>query len=186
MRLDPGLSDNEVSEVENRYEFVFPPDLRQLLQFGLPIGERFVDWRNGNPGEIQDRLDWPYEGICFDIENNFFWLDEWGERPASLEDAFVVAKNFVDKAPKLIPIFSHRYIPDAPNEIGNPVFSVYQTDIIIYGNDLESYLKIEFAKSNNLVPAVPMAGDKFIEFWTKLVEFNNDKAAAIFETESNL
>lgn len=35
-------------------------------------------------------------------------------------------------------------MPDRPHESGNPVFSVYQTDIIYYGFDLDDYLRHEF------------------------------------------
>jgi hypothetical protein len=47
-------------------------------------------------------------------------------------------------APKLIPVFLHRMMPDEPRKAGNPVFSVHQTDIIYYGHDLPDYLRQEF------------------------------------------
>ena len=40
-------------------------------------------------------------------------------------------------------------LPDAPHEPGNPVFSVQQTDIIVYGTDLRDYLAHEFLMSEN-------------------------------------
>ena len=54
-----------------------------------------------------------------------------------------IKKEYKTK-PKLIPIYSSRYIPESPKETGNPVFSVYQTDIIYYGFDLLSYFENEF------------------------------------------
>ena len=48
------------------------------------------------------------------------------------------------KYPKLIPVFLHRYIPSTPQETGNPVFSVYQMDIIYYGTDLATYFRNAF------------------------------------------
>jgi hypothetical protein len=50
----------------------------------------------------------------------------------------------IAEAPKLIPIYSHRFIPEEPSEAGNPIFSVYQMDIIYYGFDLDDYLRHEF------------------------------------------
>jgi hypothetical protein len=48
------------------------------------------------------------------------------------------------KVPKLIPIYGHRYVPTV-NGVDNPsIFSVYQTDVIYYGIDLENYFRIEF------------------------------------------
>jgi hypothetical protein len=75
-------------------------------------------------------LDIPRRGVLFDVEQNRFWLDSWGERPDSLETALRVANDLVTAAPKLIPIFAHRMIPDESCLPGNPVFSVHQTDVI--------------------------------------------------------
>ncbi len=89
-------------------------------------------------------LDLPRQGIVFDVEHNGFWLEEWGERPGRLEDALATATERVDAAPRLIPIYSHRMMPEEPLSPGNPVFSVHQTDIIYYGFDLADYFRNEF------------------------------------------
>jgi len=173
IRFDIGLSDSEIGQVEDKYGFEFPPDLRDLLQFGLPINSGFINWRNDSEDEIRGRLDWLFEGIYFDVGHNSFWLEEWGEKPTNPKDALRIVKGHVDKAPKLIPIYSHRYIPDAPNEKGNPVFSVYQTDIIVYGEDLGTYLQNEFAGSQERNRIFSTGKAKYIDFWSKLVKFNN-------------
>jgi len=97
-------------------------------------------------------LDWPAEGICFDIEHNGFRREEWGARPRRSEDAFTVGRAKIGEAPTLIPIYSHRYIPEEPPMAGTPVFSVYQTDIIHYGNDLPSYFAAEFHADPDRLP----------------------------------
>ena len=56
IRLDRWLSDHEITDVEDRYGFRFPPDLRELFQFGLPTGRKFVDWRNGSVEDIRYRV----------------------------------------------------------------------------------------------------------------------------------
>ncbi len=101
-----------------------------MLETALPVSPSFVDWRAGDAANLRTRLAWPLESLCFDIEHNTFWLAEWGPRPADLAQAFARATQAVAVAPRLIPVFSHRYLPAEPNEAGNPVFSVYQTDII--------------------------------------------------------
>ena len=55
------------------------------------------------------------------------------------------------------------------------MFSVVQTDIIVYGNDLGSYLFAEFG-----APAAPSkaGAPKRIPFWSELVDFNNRLTAA--------
>ena len=56
IRLDEGLSDQEIGDAEDIYGFRFPPDLRELLQSGLPTGRGFVDWRNGSVEDIRYRV----------------------------------------------------------------------------------------------------------------------------------
>ena len=75
----------------------------------------------------------------------------------------------VARAPKLIPLISHRYLPEEPHEPGNPVFSVYQADVIHYGADLTDYFEREFAGWSHR----PWPDHiKYIRFWSDLVERN--------------
>jgi len=171
--FEPGLTENELRRIEERYEFTFPPDLRSFLMFALPTSKGFINWRNEIDDEIANRVQWPYDGICFDIEHNAFWPTTWGPRPPSLEERFAIAKTAVDAAPKLIPICGHRYIPDRPNVAGNPIFSVYQTDIIYYGRNLGDYLENEFAYYFERTRDLPGRDIKHIEFWSRLVEHNS-------------
>ena len=174
--ITAGLSDAEVSSIEARFSFHFPPDLRGFLQQALPVSGAWVDWRNGSTEEIQRGLAWPLDGIIFDIEHNAFWLESWGLRPALLADAIEVARTEVAKVPTLIPIFSHRYMPDEPPHAGNPVFSVYQRDIIYYGYDLASYLGNEFSEGQEgrpvggiYQPDVFREQPRPIRFWDEIV-----------------
>ncbi len=172
---EPALTQDEVRRIEERYEFTFPPDLRDFLMFALPTSKGFIDWRTETEDEIANRLQWPYGGICFDIEHNVFWPEHWGDRPASFDEACKIAKEAVDAAPTLIPIAGHRYIPDRPHEAGKPVFSVYQTDIIYYGSNLANYLENEFVyhsgREHRLEGRI-----RRIEFWSWLVEDNAQMA----------
>jgi hypothetical protein len=145
--LDRGLSDAEVTAAESRFGFRFPPDLRAFLQTALPRGSGFPDWRAGDEAALRDWLDLPRRGVLFDIEHNGFWLPEWGARPHSVADARRVAEQQVAAAPRLIPVYTHRMMPDEPHQVGNPVFSVHQTDIIVYGANLLGYLAREFLKT---------------------------------------
>jgi hypothetical protein len=169
----PGLSDIELKEIENKYHFCFPPDLKEFLKFSLPVSKGFLNWRDAAEKEITERLQWPYDGMCFDIKNNSFWLREWGERPFSDEDACKIARKFIDSAPVLIPIFGHRYIPDRPNERGNPIVSVYQADIIYYGCNLFDYLENEFFRTfeeSEYAIGTSYKTCNRIEFWSDIIE----------------
>jgi hypothetical protein len=142
--FDPGLTNEEFVRCEKRFGFRFPPDLREFLQTGLPRGPQFPDWRSGDDVRLREWLDVPRRGVLFDVEHNGFWLEEWGRKPENLADAMSAASAHVLTAPRLIPVYSHRMMPDEPHLPGNPVLSVHQTDIIYYGFNLADYLRHEF------------------------------------------
>lgn len=172
-RIDPGLTDSEFSIIESRFGFRFPDDLREFLAFGLPVGERSPDWRNAAADgdaqaqqRIQQSLDWPLNGMLFDIEQNSFWDPQWGAQPRDIASARRIATDAVRAAPVLIPIYSHRYLPAEPSAAGNPVFSVWQTDIIIYGRDLMSYFRCESGEKDESL----RSGARPIRCWTRWMQ----------------
>lgn len=182
VKFEPGLTAQEVQQVESRFNIAFPPDYRAFLMHALPVSNDFVNWRNPEEkwldkkeNKIQHLLANPLEGICFDIEYAKFWLPEWGPRPNELRDAFAIAKQAIAQAPVLIPVCGHRYIPASPAEEGNPIFSVVQTDIIYYGRDLSDYLENEFSifGKEYVMVTEPI---KPIPFWSHLVDLNNGLA----------
>src|SRR5262249_15149234 len=124
------------------------------------------DWRSGDEAQLQDWLDLPRRGVVFDVEHNEFWLEEWGLRPETLAAAQRVAEQLVAAAPRLVPVYMHRMMPAEPHLPGNPVFSVHQTDIIVYGADLEDYLAHEFEMTEGEQEewTVP-TGTRPIRFW---------------------
>jgi len=184
--FESGLTVAEFADIEKQFGFSFPPDLREFLSMGLPVSDDFPNWRTGKRKRgdreisIADLIDWPLEGMCFDIERNGFWIRDWGARPDDLQEAFKVAWKMVKEAPTLIPVFSHRFLPAEPALDGNPVMSVYQTDIIYYGRDLTSYLANEFELpikeqgNGNKEP-------RRIRFWSDIIERSDN----IFYSDSN-
>ena len=157
-----GYSQSELDAAQDRYEIVFPPDLVALFLDRRPV--LGYDWRADDP-EIRKMLTWPLEGLLFDVENAELWEPEWGERPGTAKARAEVLAKIVGSAPKLIPLVSHRYLPAEPHEAGNPVFSVYQSDIIHYGADLADYFEREFVD-----PSRPLPDQiKHIRFWPDFV-----------------
>jgi hypothetical protein len=171
IHFESGLTDDEVLEVEGKFNLTFPPDLKLLLQSALPTSGSFVNWRLGlksqdEADKIISRLDWPLEGMLFDIKSNNFWVESWGAKPNTLDEKNLIAKQYYETYPKLIPIYSHRYIPSRPCESDNPVFSVYQMDIIYYGYNLATYLANEFHFSLPKNFEKLKQPKKEIEFWS--------------------
>ena len=170
-----GLTNEELEIVESKFKLRFPPDLKLFLQTKLPISENFVNWKLGINSEIEsqkiiEKINWPLKGLLFDIKENDFWLHEWSDKPDTLEERIEIAKEKFSNFPKLIPIYSHRYIPETPYRNGNPIFSVYQMDIIYYGFDLANYFSSEFdfKLSNNFEKLERPINH--IEFWSDFVE----------------
>lgn len=169
----PPYSRAELEEAQERFGLRFPPDLLELLQQGrLPGG---WDW-TGEEQPIRAIIAWPRDGLLFDVENNGLWWPEWGLRPPTAGERAAIVSAIVAAAPKLIPLFGHRYIPEEPHERGNPVFSVYQSDIIYYGSDLANYIANEFS-----IPPHRVLGDNIrpIRFWSEAVERSGDPAGGI-------
>lgn len=165
-----GLKEKEIDEIEKLYNIRFPPDLKEFIMFALPISDGFVNWidtSKENVESITNRLNWPLEGIIFDIEHDEFWMNDWGEKPSTLIGAVNVATMHYNKAPKLIPIYFHRYIPSNPLEKGNPIMSVYQTDIIYYGEHLLSYFLVEFDFKEH--KDIDFKNIKRIPFWSDII-----------------
>lgn len=167
IRFQRGMSPEELIDAEELFYISFPEELKQFLSVGLPVSEGFYNWRDKSKENIQfikSVIDGPLDGLIFDLENNDFWRVDWGDKPIDINDAKKILIERYHNAPKMIPVFSHRYIPFIPNANSVPVFSIHQSDIIIYGKDLMSYLEIEFGfiKSGEIM----LDSITNIDFWS--------------------
>src|SRR5438445_61404 len=111
-----GYSQSELDEIQHRWGLRFTPDLVELLREHRPLldGPASFDWLRSDPAKIKDRLDWPFESFWFDVERDQAWWPEWGEKPAELTERRGRLTEIFAGAPKLIPLFGHRYIPEEP------------------------------------------------------------------------
>ncbi|WP_233625125.1 hypothetical protein [Actinoplanes sp. ATCC 53533] len=161
--LRPGLTSSELAAVEQEFGFSFADDHRAFLAAGLPFGRGWPDWRDGDRGQLRERLALPVEGVLFDVAENGFWYEGWGQQPAETAEAVAAARRSLMTVPRLVPVYSHRYLPAGRGTSGHPVLSVMQTDIISYGADLTAYLRHEFGGE----PLKP--GRATVTFWRDLV-----------------
>jgi len=167
VRLDPGLSDAEVSAVQERFGFEFGPEHRELIQSVLPAGsDVWPDWRHGSPGDLQGRLDRPADGVLFDVHRNAFWPATWGPRPDARDEREACARDRLVGVPRLIPLYSHRYLAAGRAYHPSPVLSVCQTDVIHFGNDLVDYLAHEFGVADRQ----PSPARVRVPFWSDLAD----------------
>src|SRR3954471_17437350 len=107
---EDGLSDDEVAEIETRYGFMFPPDLRTLLQYCVPVAGQFPKWR-GDPAELRASLRRPGDELRSEVGHNGFWLEAWGPRPASDGSAVAFVDGLLRLSPPLVPVYGRRYMP---------------------------------------------------------------------------
>jgi hypothetical protein len=162
--LSPGLSDAEFARIEDEFGFRFADDHRAFLAAGLPSGRGWPDWRGSDREALRERLAAPVEGVLLDVAQSDFWYEGWGPRPPSQEDAVTTARRYLMTVPRMVPLYSHRYLPAVMT--GHPVLSIYQTDIIPYGDDLRDWIAREFG----LGAASEKPGRRtLVPFWRDLI-----------------
>ncbi|OMP01732.1 hypothetical protein COLO4_11650 [Corchorus olitorius] len=120
----PGLTDQEFAAIESTFHFTFPPDLRSILQEGLPLDPSFPNWRSSSPQQLNILLNLPSLSLSKNVSLHNFWSDSWGSRPENPNEALALVKSLLTKAPLLVPIYRNCYVPSTPNVAGNPVFYV--------------------------------------------------------------
>lgn len=154
--IGPGMSDAELSRVDQEYGFEFAADHRAFLSVGLPLSETeerdpaayyahdqpWPNWRDGDPDVLREALAWPTQGILNGVGNGA-WHESWGEQPQDRTQAIRVAEACLAVVPRMVPIYGHRYLPAGHATFGHPVLSMWGTDIIYYGTDLVDYIHQE-------------------------------------------
>ncbi|KAL2528562.1 hypothetical protein Fot_21163 [Forsythia ovata] len=145
IQVQPGLSESEFALAEAEFGFSFPPDLKAVLSAGLPFRAGFPDWRSSGSARLHLRssIDLPIASISFHIARNALWSKSWGTRPSDPEKALKIARNALRRAPLLIPVFNHCYIPCNPSLAGNPIFYVDENWIFCCGFDLSDFFDRE-------------------------------------------
>src|SRR5437868_9823566 len=119
--IRPGLTDLEFDRIEAEYGFEFADDHRAFLAAGLPVNSAqepagsawkrpWPDWRDGDEEEIRAHLGWPVAGVLSALQDGA-WLDSWGPRPGDAAEAQRIAERELANAPKLVPIYAHRFLP---------------------------------------------------------------------------
>ncbi|WP_232788645.1 hypothetical protein [Streptomyces odonnellii] len=134
--MAPGLTEEEFSRIEAAYEFEFSPEHRAFLAAGLPVAsplqedatwqQPWPDWRHAAPDDLRNRLGWPVREVLGDVAHGS-WHPALGVRPASDEEAVEAARAVLARAPRLVPVYAHRFIPAGRDTLGHPVMSVWES-----------------------------------------------------------
>lgn len=168
IQFEQGLTDAEVEQTEKVYDIKLPSSLKNFLMTALPISKGFYNWRDvteENVSEIRNAIALPRISIGKEPDQ-VYWCDEWGSEPDDREEFKAEVFKRLKEAPRLIPIFSHRYIPmnlsDDP-----PVISVCDWDVIYYGIHLEDYFMREFGEKK--CDEIYFKDVEYIPFWTDIM-----------------
>ncbi|CAN1342874.1 hypothetical protein LINPERPRIM_LOCUS39598 [Linum perenne] len=188
----PGLTDSEFSDLESTFKFSFPPDLRSILQEGIPFGLDFPNWRSSASPIF---LNAPILNLSTNIRRRRFWAGSWGDRPGNRSELNAAVKKLLECAPVLVPIYTNCYIPASPTAAGNPVFYVDEETVRIMSFDIAGFfqnLDINPVNSTAVtrrikaiaLPAWAATAAREIEFWTDAAE-NGKRIAATADTATN-
>jgi hypothetical protein len=85
-----------------------------------------------------------------------------------VSDATVLALSKLAGVSRPIPVYGHRYLPEKPHEMGNPVFSVVGYDIVGYGSNLANYFDNEFDRSPKT--ELRLGRTKHIQLWSDIAK----------------
>lgn len=160
-----GLRPEEFAAIEARWGFRFADDHRAFLAGGLPIGQAWPDWRSRDALAVRDAMNWPVDGLLFDVEHNGYWHAEWSPRPADEGEAYAAAHAALSRWPVLVPLHGTYYLPAAPDGSGHPVLDVFRSEVTALGADLVDWVEQCFGQG-----AGPREPKVVVPYWSSLVQ----------------
>ncbi|MCA8919461.1 MAG: hypothetical protein KDB32_10310 [Planctomycetes bacterium] len=166
VKFSPGLSN---SDINNRFGFPIPPDLREFWSTVFPVGKRWWDWRDRNWSR-RDMAERVADELQFNVESGDIWLESWGPRPRHKAEARGVVVEWATKGPFLLPLFGHRFAVCEPVLPNTPVLSIYGSDWIYYGWNIASWLEQEFL-GRDLFNEQPWPPHQSIGQWQEVLDF---------------
>ncbi|XP_045816290.1 uncharacterized protein LOC123909492 [Trifolium pratense] len=176
--IEKGLTESEFSLLKSKFNLNFPPDLRTILQQGLPISPGFPNWRSSSKQQIKILLNLPVSSILRRVKNNRFWHPSWGPLP---KDPVSAAEKILSDAPQLVPVFRHCYISCSPNFVGNPVFYIdHGGDVRLVSNDVVGFFRDSgFLKSieneDEMDPVWAAREARRIEVWSEVADGRGER-----------
>jgi hypothetical protein len=169
MPLGPGLTGDQLLQIEADFGFTFDKDHRELLSLATPLFDAWPNWLGGMTEQMQRALAWPIDGVLWDAHHNDFWPKAWGRKPKNASELDAAILKQLAHVPRLIPLLGHRFMAAGPSQGSAPVFSVYQTDVVYYGENLPSYVAHELGIPKGYATGI----HRKIPFWSNLAE--NDR-----------
>jgi hypothetical protein len=140
---EPNDVSHIVTKVEDYLGCHLPEDVVWLASNITDPDGYILQWTRG-VGAIKEFESWVYRGISADVEAGF-WPRAWGTKPNDASQRLAELEQLWPFWPKLLPLTGHRALPLDPPKIGNPIFSIMQTDITYYGYTLADWFELDHA-----------------------------------------
>ncbi len=166
--FDTGLTDEEIKEIERLYGITIPESVVELYSEAIPVSEGFYNWRDmscTNVEYIKNIMNIPSKNLLRAIDD-IDWNNDWGDEPANIVVRRETIQKKIQKAPTLMPVYSHRYVPIIDVN-PQPVLSIVGDDIIYYGENIIQYLQIEFGLIE--YETIDYKRVKKIPFWSDFI-----------------
>lgn len=160
-----GLSDEEIDSIEKQWSLRFPPDYRLFLKIlhcldkPITIATYDGDTRKIIPCDSSLLPNWQQDAesiknsyqqliddLIYDVLQNNVWKPGWGRKPVTRYGLKQQIEALIAQAPKLIPIYGHRFLLADTCVADNPVLSLHNANIIIYAPDLYHFFCKDFAE----------------------------------------
>lgn len=163
-----GLSDEQINEIEYKYEVRFTPEHREFLKVLHAIDKKeiveyedegeiiteectfFYNWLEDKE-EIVNETKYLYKGIWRDVTSvNHVWLKSWGIKPKSLEKRKEIFDEWFSHLPTLLPLKCSKFMVSDENLMWRPVICASGSDIVVMGWDFRTYLLYELRDHLNI------------------------------------
>jgi hypothetical protein len=182
-----GMSEAEIRRAEKTFRLTFPPDYRLFLaalhtpdpemagasfvgsRLVPTTGRQFPDW-TGDPAHIRRSTDWSADGLIWSAEADNWWPTAWGPRPRFARNRAKRIRELVSGGPQLVPVFGHRFLVGPGDRAGNPVLSIYGSDVIVYAPNLWAYLPLELGLFELLAQTPTETNVPAIDFWQDVID----------------
>ncbi len=152
------LSDQQICEIEEKYNVKFNDEHRQFLKILHAIDKKeiieyedegkiiteesifFYNWLKDDD-EIIKTMKEPFEWMWDDVDSvNKVWLKSWGIKSKSIEKRKTIFNEWFSRIPNLLPLIGTRFTVNNENLKWKPILSVMGSDIIVMGWDFRTYL----------------------------------------------
>jgi hypothetical protein len=141
-----GISRKKIDELQLLFGFDFPWDYREMLLFFLNIDTHLISI---NPEDHTD-IEYGRENFFYnypeDYEKSRWIIEQLNDNIFEVNTVLIEAGFDVSKIVGYIPMHHHRVLVVFEDKYLSPVISAWGADIIIYGNNLKEYLKMELLR----------------------------------------